>query len=70
LQGDKDEETVTEVAMYNLLAIFIVIVAIAYIIRTFYKRLKNKRWAVAGVLHAIQTRHIVNQPKINCTTFE
>ncbi len=28
--------------MYNLLVILIVIVAISYIIRTFYKRLKNQ----------------------------
>jgi len=48
LQGDKDEETVTEVAMYNLLAIFIVIVAIAYIIRTFYKRLKKQEVGCCG----------------------
>lgn len=33
---------VTEVTMYNLLAILIVVVAIAYIIRTFYKRLKKQ----------------------------
>jgi len=42
LQGDKDEEAVTEVTMYNLLAILIVVVAIAYIIRTFCKKLKKQ----------------------------
>jgi len=34
--------------MYNLLVILIVVVAIAYIIRTFYKRLKKKEVGCCG----------------------